>query len=110
MGSMQWEGARKRGVGPSVGSQVGHAIAELKGGGGTTGGLTLAQLNAIKDPRQAAAVVNRRFERPLHPGASMAARQSYAQKAYQAYSGADATPSVSLGGVTPPALEAEEKP
>jgi hypothetical protein len=42
--------------------------------------------------------------------ASMAARQSYAQKAYQAYSGADATPSVSLGGVTPPALEAEEKP
>lgn len=108
VGSMQWEGARKRGVGPSVGSQAQRIIDELKRGGGTTGGLTLGQLNAIKDPRKAAAIVNRRYERPLHPGASMAARQNYAQRAYQAYgagtpSAPGAPPSISLGGVAPPA-------
>ena len=52
-----------------------------------SGECRLKQLNAVKDVRRAAALVNERYERPLHPGASMAARKSYAAEILEHYAG-----------------------
>ena len=79
VGSIQWEGARKAGVGPSLESQTKHIADELRAG---NQGLSLASLNAIQDPAQAAAAVNRLYERPKDPAASMVQRQAYARHVY----------------------------
>jgi Phage tail lysozyme len=79
-GAMQWEGVRKAGLKPTLASHVHKIYEEISSG---SQGLSIGELNAARSPEEAAALVNRKYERPRYPGASESQRQSYARRVRQ---------------------------
>lgn len=96
-GAMQWEGRRKAGLRPTLDSTVNHIYDEIASG---SQGLTLEQLNSARTPEEAAALVNRQYERPQYPAASEGLRERYARETFRRYAGTP-VPEGPLGVQTP---------
>lgn len=83
-GAMQWEGARKRGLKPTLESTVNKIDDEISSG---SQNITKSQLNAARSPEEAAALVNTLYERPQYPRASERWREQFARGVYNRYAG-----------------------
>jgi phage baseplate assembly protein gpV len=83
-GAMQWEGARRRGLHPTLDSTVNKIYDEISSG---SQGITLGQVNSARSPEAAASMLNHQYERPQYPAQSEGYRERYAAETYRRYAG-----------------------